>query len=168
MYAWTRTGKGLGNVLLWFVYEFLPRPLSWSGMMALVALCRISGCATIVLVLYTCLQGPAPPTPSAMFGLILFACLLALAVGNIIKESAFAFVGHHFNLLGRNFCRKGVTIGGAFYREVWRPDGTWRRVELRHSEFSCEWTNREGECHKRVLRFGHGSSGTRARGLPQT
>ena len=141
-----RTTTCAGALLLWLSYEFLP--LSSSS--TIIQVCRISGCATVATVMRICLTGPPPPSHSSGIALLGFVSLLAIAIGNIVKEMSFAFCGHLMNWAGFNFRRTGLTPLGVVFRELWRPDGTWRRLELRGRRVVCEWTTLHGECHMRV------------------
>jgi len=146
-----RAARCSGALLLWLSYEFLPLSLSSRHSATLIKVCRICGCATIASVVRICLTGPRPPSHSSAIALFGFVFLLAIAVGNIVKEMSFAFCGHFMNWAGFNFRRMGLTPCGAVFRELWRPDGTWRRLELRAGTITCEWTTPYGECHMRVF-----------------
>lgn len=118
----------------------------------MIQLCRLSGCATIGCVMRMGLSGPSPPQLPGSIVLLAGVFILAVLVGNIAKEIAVACCGHLSNWLGRSFRRTGLTLGGTVFRELRRADGTWRRYEMRPTSIVCEWTNRRGECHKRVFR----------------
>jgi hypothetical protein len=128
-----------------------------------VELCRLSGGATLAAVIRINLGGPPPPGPVWSFGLLVFAFLVALGVGTIVKEMAFALVGQVANWAGNDFERTGMTFQGHLFSDIRCSDGTWCRSELRGCEVVSEWTDGNGDCHKLVLEMGEGrSAGERA------
>ena len=133
-------------------YEFLPLSMSTYGPPAITILCHFSGCVTLLGVMRIGLSGPAPPSPYHSVLLIIAVLPLAVALGNIVKEIAFALCAQLSNWAGFNFRRAGRTLGGTPFRDLRRSDGTWRHLERREREIVVEWTTRDGACHKRVFR----------------
>ncbi len=109
------------------------------------------------------LSGPPPPNAIWSIALLIFAFLVALGVGTIVKETAFALSGHIANWVGNDFERTGMTLKGNLFSEIRCSDGTWCRSELRGGEIASEWTDWNGECHKLVFEVVEGlSAGERA------
>src|ERR1019366_4317059 len=105
--------------------------MSTYGPPAITKLCRFSGCVTLLGVMRIGLSGPAPPSPYHSALLIIALFLLAVALGNIVKEIAFALCAQLSNWAGFNFRRTGRTLGGTPFRDLRRSDGTWRHLERR-------------------------------------
>ena len=141
-----------GSIGLALAYEFLPLSMSTYGPPAITKLCRFSGCVTLLGVMRIGLSGPAPRSPYHSVLLIIALFLLAVALGNIVKEIAFALCAQLSNWAGFNFRRAGRTLGGTPFRDLQRSDGTWRHLERREREIVVEWTTRDGACRKRVFR----------------
>ena len=141
-----------GSIALALAYEFLPLSMSTYGPPAITKLCRFSGCVTLLGVMRIGLSGPAPPSPYHSALLIIALFLLAVALGNIVKEIAFALCAQLSNWAGFNFRRTGRTLGGTPFRDLRRSDGTWRHLERRERKIVVEWTTRDGACRKRVFR----------------
>jgi hypothetical protein len=104
------------------------------------------------------LGGPPPPGPVWCCALLVFAFLVALGVGTIVKEMAFALVGQVANWAGNDFERTGMTFQGNLFSDTRCSDGTWCRSELRGREIVSEWTDGNGDCHKLVLGIGEDRS----------
>jgi hypothetical protein len=155
-----RLSRSIGLAL---AYEFLPLLMSRYGPPAITTLCRFSGCVTLLGVMRIGLSGPAPPSPYYFVLLIIALFLLAVALGNIVKEIAFALCAQLSNWAGFNFRRTGRTLGGTPFRDLRRSDGTWRHLERREREIVVEWTTRDGACRKRVFRRAPGSVAIRKR-----
>jgi hypothetical protein len=126
--------------------------MSTYGPPAITILCRFSGCVTLLGVMRIGLSGPAPPSPYHSVLLIIAVLPLAVALGNIVKEIAFALCAQLSNWAGFNFRRAGRTLGGTPFRDLRRSDGTWRHLERRERKIVVEWTTRDGACRKRVFR----------------
>ena len=163
LYALIRAAWVTRQVLVSLVYEFLPVPLTPSRRTAVVELCRLSGSATLAGVIRISLSGPPPPNAIWSIALLIFAFLVALGIGTIVKETAFALSGHIANWVGNDFERTGMTLKGNLFSEIRCSDGTWCRSELRGGEIASEWTDWNGECHKLVFEVVEGlSAGERA------
>jgi hypothetical protein len=141
--------------ILWLGLEFLPVALS-PRQRASNSLCRLMGGATVLVVMWISMRGPSCPSIVWSTAMSVFALLLAVALGNIVKEVASALCGHIANWCGFDFRRTAITLGGTVFREVRRANGTWRRVELRADGAVGEWTDHNGQCHQRIFksRFG--------------
>jgi hypothetical protein len=120
----------------------------------LTSLCRIVGSVTIGGLLYVELHGAA-------LGHNLIVCLsygglsllLAVMIGNVVKELLFSFCEQLVNWCRKDFTRHGVLLNGTAYREIRRPDGTWIRCESAAEEGTVyEWTDTYGGCHRIVSR----------------
>jgi hypothetical protein len=109
------------------------------------ALCRLSGCAATLLLMY--LMAHHLPESSAAAALqIALALLLAVLLGNVIKEGAFALCETVTTALGRSFVRRTATLRGHLVTEVWLPGGTWFRSETWRGGAACTWTESDGSC----------------------
>jgi len=137
------------NSLRWFFREFVVIVPSLDLDSVLTSLCRIAGSATIAVVLYIELHGAA-------FGRDIVSWLsygglsvvLAVLIGNVVKEFCFGFCDQFANWRGREFQRDGVLLNGTPYREIQRPDGTWIRYESGAHRTVREWRDKYGVCHR--------------------
>ena len=77
--------------------------------------------------------------------------VVALLLGNLVKECAVYLCSRILNALGRDFYRRGVLFDGTPFSERFHADGTWRRFEYRPQHTVCEWTDNFGACYRRVL-----------------
>ena len=123
-----------GSIGLALAYEFLPLSMSTYGPPAITKLCHFSGGVTLLGVMLIGLSGPAPRSPYCSVLLIIALFLVAVALGNIVKEIAFALCAQLSNWAGFNFRRTGRTLGGTPFRDLRRSDGTWRHLERRERE----------------------------------
>lgn len=119
-------------------------PISLSSVLG--ALCRLSGCAATLLVLRAALgRGLDSSLPLAALQVAL-ASLVALLIGNVVKEWAFALIEGLVTTLGRPFVRKTRAVRGRISTEIGFPGGTWIRHETWKSGIAWEWTERDGSC----------------------
>jgi hypothetical protein len=110
------------------------------------AVCRLSGfAATLLLVRLVLGRGLESPLPLAVVQVAL-AWIVALLIGNIVKEWAFALSEGVVTALGRPFVRKTVTISGRVLLEIGFPGGTWIRHERWRGGAAWEWSERDGSC----------------------
>ena len=137
--------------LRWFFHEFFVLSPSFDLTGVLTLLCRVLGGATIAGVLYIEWHGAFFERDHIVSlsyaGLYL---LLAVMIGNVVKELCFGFCEQLVNWWGRAFMRHGVLLDGTAYREIRRPDGTWMRCESAAERTVWEWTDRHGACHRIV------------------
>ncbi len=161
-------GTFVSNVLRWFVYEFLPISVRNTLSSRVIDFCRLLAFATMVsLMLFEtrdfALQGLRTGWPVWVLD-----GLLAILVGNIVKECAIWISARIVNSLGLNFHRRGVMLNGKWFSEVVRSDGTWRRCEFGDRETTCEWTDRFGAASRSVSRARlHGADALAPRPRPQ-
>lgn len=107
---------------------------------------RLSGCAaTLLLVRLALDRGLESSLPLAFLQVVL-ASIVALLIGNIVKEWAFALSEGVVTALGRPFVRKTTTIRGRVLVEIGFPGGTWIRRETWRGGAAWEWTERDGSC----------------------
>lgn len=119
-------------------------PLSLSSVLG--CMCRLSGLATAILMGGVCLgRGLVASTPVAVLQ-VGGAVLLAVLIGNIVKEFAFALMESLVTACGRPFFRKSMTITGRLVCEVWFPGGMWVRCETWRNGAALEWNDRDGSC----------------------
>ncbi len=76
--------------------------------------------------------------------------ILAVLIGNVVKECAIRVSARVANAFGVDFYRRGLMLDGRAFREVVRADGTWRRCEFGDQETICEWTDSFGACSRSV------------------
>ena len=109
-------------------------------------LCGLLGLATASVVVGVCLdRGLAASTPLAIAQLGA-AVLLAVLVGNVVRECAFALSEALVTACGRPFFRKTRTVTGRLVSEVWLPGGMWVRCETWKDGAALAWTERDGSC----------------------
>lgn len=121
-------------------------PISLSSVLGSV--CRLSGCAATLLILrVTLVRRLDASLPLAVLQLVL-TMLVALLIGNIIKEWAFALTEGLVTAFGRPFVRKARAITGRMSTEIGFPDGTWIRHETWSGGAALEWTERDGSCSR--------------------
>jgi hypothetical protein len=91
--------------------------------------CRLSGyVATLFLVRFELSRGLDSSALLAVLQIAL-AWTLALLIGNVVTECAFALSEGMVTTLGRPFVRKTVTVRGRTVSEIGFPGGTWFRTE---------------------------------------
>ena len=138
--------------LRWFLYEFIVLAPSFGLSSVLTSLCRIVGSVTIGGLLYVELHGAAlghDLTVCLLYGGL--SLLLAVMIGNVVKECLFSFSEQLANWCRQDFTRHGVLLNGTAYREIRRPDGTWIRCESAAEVGTVYvWTDTYGRCHRVV------------------
>jgi hypothetical protein len=128
----------------------LPIPFAASYSEILVALCRLLGCATIVGIIRVSVENSKGIGVPQTMVLAILVFVVAMTVGNLVKEVAIAICGIAVNSIGCNFYRKRLTLSGDRVNEVFKPDGTWDRYIINGSETIHEWTDEEGQCHREI------------------
>lgn len=123
----------------------MPRlPISTSFILG--CLCRLSGLAAAILVLRVSLsRGWVASTPLAVVQLAA-ALLLAVLIGNLVKELTFGLMETLVTACGHPFVRKSATVTGRRVSEVWLPGGRWVRCETWRRGAALAWTERDGSC----------------------
>jgi hypothetical protein len=122
-------------------------------------LCRLLGFGTIFVLMAWATSGLTDRQHESAWPVWILDGIVALLIGNVVKEFAFYLCARVVNSFGRNFYRKGVMLDGKTFNEVFRSDGTWRRCEFGMRETVCEWTDAFGACHKSVSAQGPKSRG---------
>ncbi len=108
--------------------------------------CRLTGCAaTLLLVRFALGRGVESPAALAVLQITL-AGVIAVLIGNILEEVAFALSKQLMNWLGQPFARMTRTLRGRVISETYFPDGTWVRRETWKAGVVWEWTERDGSC----------------------
>ena len=138
------------NVARWLAYEFLPISVRNTLSSRLADLCRLLGFVTIVSLMIFETGALARSAMPDVWYVWVLDVILAILVGNIVKECAIWVSARIANSLGINFHRKGVMLSGKSFSEVIRSDGTWRRCEFSERETVCEWTDRFGAITRSV------------------
>jgi hypothetical protein len=72
--------------------------------------------------------------------------VVALLIGNVVKECTFALSAQVVNGLGHPFFRRTRTLRGRVVSETYLPDGTWVRCETWKRGAAWEWTEQDGSC----------------------
>lgn len=109
-------------------------------------LCHLSGTlSAVLLVRFSLGRGVGSPVALAVLQ-VAMAVIVAVLIGNIVKECAFALAEGVVTTFGRPFFRKSMTITGRLVSEIWFPGGTWIRCETWRRGAACEWTERDGSC----------------------
>jgi hypothetical protein len=111
--------------------------------LVLGAVCRLSGCAATLSLMYLMLRH-LPESSAAAALQVALALVVAVFLGNVIKECAFALCETVVTALGRPFARKTVTVRGHLVSEVWLPGGSWIRSETWRGGAACTWTDSDG------------------------
>jgi type IV secretory pathway VirB2 component (pilin) len=142
------------NAVRWCVSEFLPVSVRNTVSSRLTDLCRLLGFGTLILILAFetggfASSGGSPPA----WGQWLLDAIVAVLIGNLVKELALVLCVRIVNAMGRNFYRKGIRLNGTPFRETFHPDGSWRRCEYRAEETVCEWTDAFGACNRSIVRL---------------
>jgi hypothetical protein len=132
----------------WWATEFLALPAPRDPVSSLTALCRLSGCATMLALVRFGLDAPvATDTTTAAVRWVLLL-LIATLLGNLAKELAFVVCADIMNWCGQPFFRGSHTVDGRQVREAHLPDGTWIRYESGRGASVCEWTEASGACKR--------------------
>jgi hypothetical protein len=114
--------------------------------MVLGAACRLSGFAAALLLMRVALVlGLESSLPLAALQIVL-ALVVAVFIGNIVTEWAFALSETAVTALGFPFLRATMTISGRMVIEISFPGGTWIRREKWRGGAAWEWTERDGSC----------------------
>lgn len=110
--------------------------------------CRFTGCITALLLLHVELQHGLASLPAMAVLQGITAGILAVLIGNVVKECSFDLSQHLMTALGYPFVRKSMKFIGRVMSEIeiWFPDGTWIRIETRHRSGALEWTDLDGSC----------------------
>lgn len=104
------------------------------------------GLAAAGVLLGVCLsRGLAASTPLAILQ-VGAALLLAILIGNVVRECAFAVSESLVTACGQAFYRKSRTLSGRLVSEVWLPGGMWVRCETWRTGAFLTWTERDGSC----------------------
>ncbi len=119
-------------------YRSLSAVLGW--------LCRLSGTLSAVLLARLSLSDGLVSSPSLAVLQVAMAVIVAVLIGNMVKEFAFALAEGVVTTFGRPFFRKRMTVTGRLVSEIWFPGGTWIRCETWRKGSACEWTERDGSC----------------------
>ena len=140
------------NAIRWLASEFLPMSVRNTVSSRLADLCRLLGFVTLILVFAFATGGFAAARTPTAWGQWLLDGIVALLIGNVVKECALVVCIRIVNALGRNFYRKGVRLNGTPFRETFNADGSWRRCEYAPGETVCEWTDTFGACNRSTVR----------------
>jgi len=136
--------------LQWFAREFLWITFRPNASSILMSLCRILGLAAMLAILRLLLIAGLAPTLLGAACELAFAALVALFIGNVVKELAVELCARAMATWQRDFSRTGLTLDGKTVRETLRPDGTWIRCVTSEEGTVCEWTDRFGGCYQVV------------------
>lgn len=121
-----------------------PRRISLSSVLGLA--CHLSGGAvTLLLVRFLLSPGLEASLPVAVLQITL-VWILALLIGNVVKEWVFALTESAVTALGHPFVRMAATLRGRRSTEIGFPGGTWIRYEAWRGGAAWEWTEPDGSC----------------------
>jgi hypothetical protein len=134
----------------WLAQEFLPLSARATWSSRLTDLCRVLGAVTVASLILFTTRGFAHEPLSEVWYAWVFDVTLAVLMGSLVKEGATWICANLSNASGRDFHRRGVTLGGRAYREVFHADRTWRRSEYGDGETITEWTDRSGQYHRSI------------------
>lgn len=142
-----RAGKFVFHVLRWFAYEFLPVTLRTTVSSQVLNACRLLAFVTIVWLMMFQTRGLTLRGEWYAWAL---DALLAILIGNLVKECAIWVGARVVNSFGVDFHRQGFMLNGNSFSEVIRADGTWRRCEFSEHETVCEWIDTFGKSSRSV------------------
>jgi hypothetical protein len=145
-----QAGRHAYNVVRWCAYEFLPWSVRNTVSARVTDFCRLLGFVTIVSLMMFQTRGIALTRLSDAWYVWVLDGILAILIGNVVKECAIWLGARITNWFGVDFYRRGVTLGGNSFSEVIHTDGTWRRCEYSDQETICEWTDRFGAINRTV------------------
>jgi len=147
-----QAGGVVFNAPRWFVAEFVPLARGNTVSARITDLCRLLGLGSIVGIMAFETRGLALLDVQRFWPVWLLDGVLAILIGNIVREVAIWLGVRIVNAFGAGFYRRGMMLDGTPFTEVFHPDGTWRRCEYPDGETICEWTDRFGACHRSVTR----------------
>ena len=147
-----RAGLRVFWAVRWFAWEFLAISLRGDRSAIWVALSRVVGWLAICGVLHVALSGGVANDSFAAALQLTASAVLAIALGNLARECTVSVAAQLAVSLGREFWRKGATLDGRTYTEIFRIDGTWMRCVVGSDLTVCEWTDPYGACNKVVTR----------------
>jgi hypothetical protein len=134
-----------------YLLDLLPLPPPASYSEAVIFVCRVLGCATILGVTAVSIQHAESIPPSRILPFALLVLSVAVLVGNLIKELGILIGGIVLNWRGLEFRRTRLTLSGGQMREIYRPNGTWDG-SIRETLYTIhEWSDLQGECHQEIL-----------------
>jgi hypothetical protein len=105
-------------------------------------------------VLYVELRNGLAPSALLAVAQLAVSALIAVLLGNIVRECAFEVCSALTTYSGRAFFREGITVAGVKFEEVHYPGGTWFRCESGSEVVTCEWTEPDGRCSQIKIRAG--------------
>ena len=134
--------------------EWLPIPRAATYSEILAALCRLLGCAAIVAIVILSVRNAQDITAQQRVTFALLVSVVAITVGNLVKEVAVLMCSSAVNWLGLDFRSTRLTLDGTAIDEVVRPDGTWDRYLHDERGVVHEWREADGHCRRETLRGG--------------
>jgi hypothetical protein len=137
-----------------FLREWLPVPRAATYSEILAALCRLLGCAAIVGIVVVSVRNAQDITAQQRVAFALLVSVVAITVGNLVKEVAVLMCSIAVNGLGLDFRSTRLTLDGTAIDEVVRPDGTWDRYLHDERGVVHEWREADGHCRRETLRGG--------------
>jgi hypothetical protein len=153
MYKLRAGSLAVTGLVRWVVFEVLPLPRSTRGDQVVAVACRLVGCGAALGILSVELQASARSHGEMLALLWAGSALTAMLIGNVAREWMFWVCTSVATWMGHAFHRDGVTLGGRTFVEIHYPTMTWVRCECGAGEFSCEWTEPTGRCHRVEVQF---------------
>jgi len=135
-----------------FLLEFLPIPRAATYSEILAALCRLLGCAAIIVIIMLSVRNALTITAPQRLPFALLVSVVAVTVGNLLKEVAVLMCSNAVNWLGLDFRSTRVTLDGTSVDEVVRPNGTWDRYVRDDRVVVHEWREADGVCRQETFR----------------
>lgn len=142
----------MGAAARWFAHEFLYIAPAASASSFVVSVARIGGAFALVHVVRIGLSRGIAGGGVLEFIQLGFVGLLAILVGNVVRESIVEAGAGILRLCHRHFVRTGVRLDGGAFEELRYPDGRWLTTETRRDGTLREWTDRQGAIHRVVIR----------------
>jgi hypothetical protein len=134
-----------------FLRELSPVPRSSSFSDVLTALCRLFGVGAIVAIILLSAHNAERITATEKIPFALLVSVVAITVGNLLKEVAILICATAVNGIGLDFHSTHVTLDGATVDELHRPDGTWERYIRGSGTTIHEWRAADGICRRETL-----------------
>lgn len=134
-----------------FLRELSPIPRAATYSEVLAALCRLLGCAAIVMIALVSIRNARDISAPEGVPFALLVSVVAITVGSLLRDVAFLICAVAVNRFGHDFRASRVALDGNCIEEVFRPDGTWDRYTRGSEQIVHEWRDWDGVCRREVL-----------------
>lgn len=143
--------RKLSLLYLSYLRDLLPIPAAGTYSEILVAVCKLLGCAAIVEIIAVSIRNAEGIGTGERIPFAMLVSVVALSVGNLLKEVAVLVCANLVNWAGWDFHSTRTTLDGHSVDEVVRPDGTWDRYIRDPDATIHEWRATDGICHRETL-----------------